>query len=72
MTDDDRSEEGAEEAIEDLEAPASALRAVAGGATPCPEKGGVSAICVGGSCHTPSHVMCLPGTSTGKSVVYEM
>jgi len=31
MTGDDRSEEGAEEAIEDLEAPASALGAVAGG-----------------------------------------
>lgn len=73
MTDDDHSEEGAEEAIEDLEAPASAQGAVAGGvvASRCPEKGGVSTICVGGTCTPPSAILCLPGTSTGKIVVYE-
>ena len=35
MTDEERSEEGAEEPIEDLEAPAQALQDVAGGAGAC-------------------------------------
>jgi hypothetical protein len=35
MTDDERKEEGAEEAIEDLEAPAAAQEDVAGGARGC-------------------------------------
>ncbi len=35
MTDEERSQEGAEEEIEDLEAPATAQREVAGGLPPC-------------------------------------
>ena len=35
MTDEERKEEGADEAIEDLEAPAAAQEDVAGGLGPC-------------------------------------
>jgi hypothetical protein len=71
MTDEERKEEGAEESIEDLEAPAGAQDDVAGGAG-----------CQGGSCGRPSLVCssatcvvteayCTEKTATRKVVVYD-
>jgi hypothetical protein len=55
MTDEQRSEEGAEEAIEDLEAPAAAQSDVAGGRIVggCPEVG---------TCFSPSKICQKPST----------
>jgi hypothetical protein len=50
MTPDEAESEGAEEAIEDLEAPASAQEDVAGGAGCSPTCGDPSMICQGQTC----------------------
>ena len=50
MTDEQKREEGAEEAIEDLEAPAEAQQDVAGGAKCTPVTCTYSVLCLGGTC----------------------
>jgi hypothetical protein len=71
VTDEERKKEGAEEGIEDLEAPAESLDDVAGGAG-----------CQGGSCGRPSlkcsggtcvvtEAMCAKKSATRDVVVYE-
>lgn len=57
MTDEEKhDEEGAEEAIEDLEAPADAQGDVAGGAAPkCPVPGVTTVRCAPPSCTGTSH-----------------
>ncbi len=56
MTDEERNEEGAEERIEDLEAPAGSQEDVAGGAAncippTCPGPSQVVVLCEGPTCH---------------------
>ncbi len=60
MTDEERQDEGAEEAIEDLEAPAAAQDDVAGGVIACnlPTKGCSNPTCT-------SQTWCKPGTHQG-------
>lgn len=71
MTDEEREQEGAEEDVEDLEAPAKQQEDVAGGAG-----------CQGGSCGKPSlrceggtcvitEALCTEKTATRDVVVYE-
>ncbi len=50
MTDEQRREEGAEEAIEDLEAPAAAQKDVVGGKGCSPVSCGYTIKCLGGTC----------------------
>jgi hypothetical protein len=50
MTDEQKRQEGAEEAIEDLEAPAAAQEDVAGGAACEPVSCGYTVLCLGGTC----------------------
>jgi hypothetical protein len=69
MTGDDRSEEGAEEAIEDLEAPASALGAVAGGVG-CPGTE-TTTYCFPPSCTKGSRTACTGTAKTSIVIVYE-
>jgi hypothetical protein len=58
MTDEERRAEGSEEAIEDLEAPATAQEDVAGGAVCGPKScGSPSMICVD-TCPTKTYVNC--------------
>lgn len=66
MTDQERNEEGTEEGIEDLEAPASAQDDVAGGMA-C---GKPSMVCAAPTCKT-SAALCRPDTATHDIVVYE-
>ena len=66
MTEREREEEGAEEAIEDLEAPAGAQEDVAGG-IPCPGK--PSAVCAEPTCRA-THALCR-SKDTHDIVVYD-
>jgi hypothetical protein len=73
MTDEERREEGAEEAIEDLEAPGAAQEDVVGGKTLC-----LGPTCQGDSlvstfCHVPTCKASKAGCQldTGAVVVYE-
>jgi hypothetical protein len=71
MTEDERKEEGAEEAVEDLEAPAEAQDDVAGGrgcvGATC---GKPSLRCEGGTC-VITDAMCAPKSATHDIVVLE-
>jgi len=66
MTDEQREEEGEEEAIEDLDAPADVQRDVAGGEG-C---GKPSLICAEPTCSV-SHAACFPKSPTNIVVVWE-
>jgi hypothetical protein len=69
MTDGERSEEGAEETVEDLEAPASAQGDVAGGDFGgCPGK--PSFVCAAPTC-TATKVVCRAKDTMHDLVVYE-
>ncbi len=71
MTEEEREDEGTEEAIEDLEAPAQAQDDVAGGAG-CvgPTCGKPSLRCESGTC-VVTEAMCTPKSATRDIVVYE-
>lgn len=69
MTDEERSGEGAEETVEDLEAPAATQEDVAGGAgTNCPGK--PSMVCAAPTC-TATKVVCRTKDTMHDLVVYE-
>ena len=71
MTDDEFREEGAEDPIEDLEAPASVQGDVAGGNDglgPCPHK--PSAVCAAPTCKATA-VLCRNPDTASDLVVYE-
>lgn len=70
MTEDERGEEGAEETVEDLEAPASLQEDVAGGwpLGPCPGK--PSMVCAAPTC-TATKVVCRSKDTMHDLVVYE-
>jgi len=70
MTHDEHTEEGAPEAIEDLEAPAEAQEGVAGGACPNPTCGTPSMICAAPTCKATAG-LCLPGRDTHAIIDYE-
>lgn len=63
MTDDERRAEGADETIEDLDAPAEALDEVAGGVIAC--KLPTQAQCPSPTCN--QQTFCLPGTGQNCS-----
>jgi hypothetical protein len=67
MTDEERSEEGVGEAVEDLEAPASAQDDVQGG-IPCPGK--PSMVCAAPTC-VATKVVCRSKETLHDLVVYE-
>jgi hypothetical protein len=71
MTDDERKKEGAEEQVEDLEAPAETQEDVAGGAG-CQggSCGRPSLRCAGGTC-VATDAYCTEKTATRDVVVYE-
>lgn len=66
MTDEERSDEGGEEAVEDLEAPAAAQEDVAGGAG-C---GRPSLDCASPTCGVTS-AYCADRSNTHKIIVFE-
>ena len=70
MTESERNDEGAEEAVEDLEAPAAAQEDVAGGdmVRPCPGK--PSAVCAAPTCKATA-VVCRSKDTMHDLVVYE-
>jgi hypothetical protein len=69
MTEAERNEEGAEDTVEDLEAPASAQEDVAGGeGTNCP--GAASAVCANPTCRA-TKVLCRSKDTMTDFVVYE-
>jgi hypothetical protein len=68
MTNDQFDDEGAEEAIEDLEAPADAQTDVAGGKGPA--CGSPSMVCAAPTCKT-SAALCRNAPVTSDIVVYE-
>ena len=68
MTNQEFDDEGAEEAIEDLEAPADAQSDVAGGKGPA--CGSPSMVCASPTCKT-SAALCRDAPATYDIVVYE-
>jgi hypothetical protein len=68
MTDRERSEEGLDETVEDLEAPAAAQDDVAGGVQQCPGK--PSMVCAEPTC-TATKVICRTKDTMHDLVVYE-
>ncbi len=69
MTDEERKEEGAEEAIEDLEAPAAAQDDVAGGLGPCKPTNACKAVnTLVHTCSTPTQ-LCVEPTCRTTSVM---
>jgi hypothetical protein len=68
MTDRERSEEGVDETVEDLEAPAEAQGDVQGGVQPCPGK--PSFVCAAPTC-TATKVVCRSKDTMHDLVVYE-
>lgn len=72
MTEEERNEEGAEESVEDLQAPAEAQENVAGGAGGCgsPSCGKPSIRCGGNTC-VVSEAYCTDKKATHDIVVYE-
>jgi hypothetical protein len=74
MTDEERQREGAEEAIEDLEAPGEAQRDVVGGALACrpsPSCGRPSAVCGGEPANTCVATAVACKLNSRSIVVYE-
>ena len=72
MTEEERNAEGAEESVEDLQAPAAAQEDVAGGAGNCgtPTCGKPSIRCEGNTC-VVSAAYCTDKTATHDIRVYE-
>jgi hypothetical protein len=68
MTDKERAEEGQNETVEDLEAPAAAQDDVQGGVQPCPGK--PSMVCAAPTC-TATKVVCRSKDTMHDLVVYE-
>ncbi len=72
MTEEEREDEGAEEAIEDLEAPAQAQDDVAGGAGACPNK--LSCVTPSMRCAAPTckdtKAQCMDAPATHDIIVY--
>jgi hypothetical protein len=68
MTDEQREHEGAEEAIEDLEAPAAAQDDVAGGAACDSPSCNYTVLCLGGTCKL-TKTTCEKGS--GKIIVFD-
>jgi hypothetical protein len=72
VTEDEREKEGAEEQVEDLQAPAEAQDDVAGGAGGCspPTCGKPSVRCGGNTC-VVTDAYCTEKSKTHDNVVYE-
>ena len=72
MTEEERNEEGAEDPIEDLQAPAEAQKDVAGGAGGCgtPTCGKPSIRCSDGSCQM-TQAYCANKPATSDIIIFE-